>query len=114
MRTMCRIVYMILMTITVSLELSAQNYFFAEARENRNISHRRTGKRVIIPEKYKSVVLDIHGMQAFLKTLAQEPGLAARENASIIELPMPDGGRASIGFGKAPLWSLDWQPVSRK
>jgi hypothetical protein len=96
---------MILIAITVSFDLSAQNYFFADAKEN-ELSTAGTGKRVIIPEKYKSVALDIYGMKMFLKTLTSEPGLAARGNASVIELPMPDGGRAKYRIWESPVMEL--------
>ena len=81
MKTMCRIFLVLLITIAVSYELSAQNYFFAEAREN-EISATAAGKRVIIPEKYKSRVLDIHGMQAFLENTDSETRLAGESQGS--------------------------------
>ncbi len=85
---------MLLLVTTLSFSLYGQNYFFAEARES-EISTAAGGKRVIIPEKYKSVVLDINGIQSFFKTLPLETNNrpAASESGSIIELPMPEGGR---------------------
>jgi Metallo-peptidase family M12/Secretion system C-terminal sorting domain len=102
MEMMCRTFFILLSAITFSFELSAQNYFFAEKREG-EISAISAGKRVIVPEKYKSVALDTYGMQSFLKTLTSQPGIAARGNASIIELPMPEGGRAKYSIWESPV-----------
>src|SRR5688572_26966209 len=71
MKSMCRIFLVLMIAFVVSHDLLAQNYFFAEAREN-EISATSAGKRVIIPEKYKSLVLDVRGMQDFLKKLPPE------------------------------------------
>ena len=99
---MRRTFFILLSAITFSFELSAQNYFFAEKREG-EISATSAGKRVIIPEKYKSVSLDINGMQGFLKTLTSQPGLALKGNSSVIELPMPEGGRAKYNIWESPV-----------
>lgn len=93
---------MLLLVTTLSFSLYGQNYFFAEAKES-EISATGGGKRVIVPEKYKNVVLDAYGMKAFLKTLALEPGFESRRNASVIELPMPDGGRAKYRVWESPV-----------
>ena len=93
---------MVLLITTLCPSLYGQNYFFAESRES-EISAATGGKRLIVPEKYKSVVLDTYGMQAYLKTLISEPRLAAKKNASIIELPMPDGGRAKYRIWESPV-----------
>lgn len=100
---MMRRTFLILISaITFSLKLSAQNYFFAEKREG-EISATSAGKRVIIPEKYRSVALDTYGMQGFLKTLVAEPGLSLKGNTSIIELPMPEGGKAKYRIWESPV-----------
>ena len=102
MKNMCRIFSVLMITFAVSYDLSAQNYFFAEAREN-EISATSAGKRVIIPEKYRSLVLDIRGMQDFLKTLATENSLADGDNGRILELPLPQGGKATYRIWESPV-----------
>ncbi len=89
---MCRVSLLVLLAITVSFSLFGQNYFFAEMKES-GIS-KAAGKRVIIPEQYKTVVLDTRGMETFLQTLPSETGLANRGAAPVIELPLPYGGTA--------------------
>ena len=102
MKYMCRILLVLLITFAVSYDLSGQNYFFAEAREN-EIAANAAGKRVIIPERYRSLVLDIRGMQDFLKTLSHKSGVAGRSTSAILELPMPEGGRASYRIWESPV-----------
>jgi len=97
-----RTFFILLSGITFSFELSAQNYFFAEKREG-EISATSAGKRVIIPEKYRSVALDTDGMQVFLRTLTLKPGPGLKGNTSVIELPMPDGSRAKYTIWESPV-----------
>ena len=104
MRKLCRVGFMSLLVTTLSFTLYGQNYFFAETKES-EILTTTGGKRVIIPEKYKSVVLDINGIQSFFKSVPSETNnnLNAREQAAIIELPMPDGGRAKYRIWESPV-----------
>ncbi len=102
MKGMVRIFLVLLITFAVSYDLSAQNYFFAEAREN-EISATPAGKRVIIPDKYRSLVLDSRAMQDFLKSLSSEGVTAGRGQSRIFELPMPEGGRAAYRIWASPV-----------
>ena len=101
MKSMSRNFLVLMITFVASHDLLAQNYFFAEAREN-EISATSAGKRVIIPQKYKSLVLDIRGMQDFLKTLPTE-NVTGGNREQIIELPMPQGGRAAYRIWESPV-----------
>src|SRR5262245_10461192 len=102
MKHMCRIFLVLLITIALSFDLSAQNYFFAEARES-EISATTAGKRLIIPEKYKSLVLDTTGIQDFLKTLSPGKRVAGTSPSTIIELPLPQGGKAAYRIWESPV-----------
>ncbi|HKZ66504.1 MAG TPA: zinc-dependent metalloprotease family protein, partial [Chitinophagaceae bacterium] len=101
MRKLCKVSFMLLLVTTVSFSLYGQNYFFAEAKEP-SISM-AAGKRVIVPDIYKTVVLDKTGMEAFLKTLPSEAGLVNRGVAPVIELPMPGGGTAKYRVWESPV-----------
>jgi len=101
MRTMQKVI-LLLFTFAVSFEINAQNYFFAEARES-EISAAAIGKRVIIPEKYKTLVLDTRSIQSFLGRLPIELRPGAIEQGQIIELPMPDGGKAKYRIWESPV-----------
>ena len=94
MLTSCRVGFLLLLTTIFSHSLFAQNNFFAEARETAMTTG--IGKRVIIPEKYKTVVLDNLGLQKFLYSAPSINGLANRALAPVLELPMPYGGTAKF------------------
>lgn len=85
----CRIVFAFLFVITISFPLFAQRTFFTEANEN-SISI-AGAKRVIIPQKYKTLSLDRPGIESFLRALPFEKNLTNKKLAPVIELPMPDG-----------------------
>lgn len=92
---------LLLLLTTISSSLFGQTYFFAESREP-GISI-AAGKRVIVPEIYKTVVLDNSGMENFLKAVPDEAGLAARSAAPVLELPMPYGGTAKYRVWESPV-----------
>ena len=97
----CRVGLLLLLTTIFSLSLFAQNNFFAEAREAGITAG--IGKRVIIPEKYKTVVLDNLGLQKFLNAVSSINGLANRSEAPVLELPMPYGGTAKFSVWESAI-----------
>jgi len=101
MRKLCRVGFMLLLVTTVSFSLYGQNYFFAEAKEP--AVSMAAGKRVIIPDQHKSVILDNLGIETFLKTVPSETGLRNRGVAPVIELPMPYGGTAKYRVWESPV-----------
>ena len=76
---------MLLFAATVSFSLYGQNNFFAEAKEP-GISI-TTGKRVLIPEVYRTVTLNQAGMELFLKSLPSETGVVNKGNDLPIKAP---------------------------
>lgn len=101
MRKLCRAGFMLLFAATVSSSLYGQNYFFAESKEP-GISI-TAGKRVIIPEIYRTVTLNHAGMESFLKNLPSETGLLNKGMAPVIELPMPNGGISKYRIWQSPV-----------
>lgn len=101
MRTMQKVL-LLLFTVAVSFEMNAQSYFFAESRES-GITPTSTKKRVIIPERYRSVTIDNQGMQSFLGQLPFESTIAPANAGKVIELPMPDGGKAKFRVWESPV-----------
>ena len=88
--TLCLTVFAIL---SISLSVSAQNNFFTDAGQNRNVS--TTGERVITPQKFRTSGLDVMAMKNFLWALpAEQNFIYSRNQAPIISLPMPDGNIA--------------------
>jgi subtilisin-like proprotein convertase family protein len=93
MRLICtKILSVTLFSISL-ISANAQNFFFKDIAET-NI--RRTDqKRVIIPNKFRTVQLDTTGFLAFLRLLPSEQNiLNNRNSAPIFLLPMPDGSVA--------------------
>lgn len=73
----------------------AQNNFFADKPEI--FFSNSSQKRVIVPEKYRTVTLDINAINTFLASLpSEEVAFANRNNTPILVLPMPDGSVASF------------------
>lgn len=98
---MCRVGLLLLLTIFFSTCLFGQNYFFFEAREP--AATPGSGNRVIVPDIYRSLVMDRKGMQDFLQAAPREGVLAARSAAPVIELPMPYGDRARFHIWESPV-----------
>lgn len=101
MRKLCRVGFMLLLAATVSISLSGQTNFFAELREL--AISKTSGKRMIVPEIYKTLTLDTRGIGLFLKTLPNETNSAARLQAPVLELPMPYGGMAKFRVWESPV-----------
>src|SRR5688572_6314892 len=82
----------LIVALTVSVALFAQNNFFTDAGANRSMS--TPGQRVIIPLQYRSSVLNLQSMKTFLWSLPSERNVANRNQAPILEIPRPDGTTA--------------------
>jgi hypothetical protein len=81
-----------LITVAVfltGLSASAQNNFFADANE-RSFTN-AIQQRVIIPAKYRTILLDTFSFGKFLKNIPLEKNIINRSAAPIIKIPMPDG-----------------------
>ncbi|MBL7749523.1 MAG: hypothetical protein JNM19_18945, partial [Chitinophagaceae bacterium] len=75
------------------MKVSAQQRFFTDAGQNKTVS--TTGKRVIIPQQFRTSSLDVPSLQNFLWSLPSEQNfLYNRNNAPVLSLPMPDGNMA--------------------
>ncbi len=101
MRRLCRAGLLLLFAATISFPLFGQNKFFKDTKEPA-ISF-TAGKRVIVPEAYKTVSLDKRGIENFLKGLPFETRLSNRAAAPVIELPMPDGTTAKFKVWESPV-----------
>ena len=66
-------------------------------------SIRTTGRRLLVPAKYRTVSLNQQALTELLASAPMEFTRAARENPPIIELPMPDGKLARFTFEESPI-----------
>ena len=72
----------------------AQQNFFTDVAEGS--VKKENQKRVIIPEKYRTLQLDTAGMLAFMRQLPSEQNITDRNSTPILIIPMPDGSLAKF------------------
>lgn len=94
MKLICR-GYLLLLFFTVSLlPAKGQNRVFSDVAEN---NFQTTGqKRLIVPFKYRTIKLDTIGFAALVKLLPSENEISGRNNAPVIEIPMPGGNTSKF------------------
>jgi subtilisin-like proprotein convertase family protein len=73
---------------------SAQNIFFKDIPEP--TIQTLSAKRVIVPEKYRTLKLDSAGLRSFFRLLPSEQNIANKNLAPILSIPMPDGSSAAF------------------
>jgi subtilisin-like proprotein convertase family protein len=73
---------------------SAQQIFFKDIPEHS--IQTVASKRVIVPEKYRTIQLDSSGLRAFISLLPSEKNITNKNLAPIISIPMPDGRSAAF------------------
>lgn len=77
------------------LGASAQQNYFTDVAES--AVKKSDQKRVIIPDKFRTVQLDTAGLLAFLRLLPTEKNiLNGRNNTPVLLIPMPDGKMAKF------------------
>lgn len=96
MKNVCFFVVVLLLAFT---PVVAQNNFFNDRPES--AVRRATDLRVIVPDQYRTVGLDVSGLLSFVSTLPAEGAVAYNRGAApVIELPMPDGTMAKFRVWK--------------
>ncbi len=75
----------------------AQNRFFSYKPESSFVTANQN--RVIVPDKYKTIQIDMPTALAFLATLPKQENVTDKNQTPIMELPMPDGS-----FAKFHVW----------
>ncbi|BDQ02179.1 reprolysin-like metallopeptidase [Ignavibacterium sp.] len=68
-----------------------------------------TGERVIIPNSYRVIKLDIHLLKELLNSAPMEFTTEAVNNPAIIPLPMPDGKFQNFSFWESPTMEPELQ-----
>ncbi len=61
------------------------------------------GERRIVPDRYRTLTLNVDALHATLAGAPLEFSEAATDNAAEIYLPLPDGSMARIGFVESPV-----------
>lgn len=88
----------ILLTFSI-FTINAQSSFFSPVNENAISGS--TGKREIIPDKFKTSTANIAALKAYLWSLPDEKNVVNRRTAPVLELPMPDGSMAKFNVWKS-------------
>ncbi|MEO7045296.1 MAG: reprolysin-like metallopeptidase, partial [Ferruginibacter sp.] len=97
-----KLLSVLILFCTVSLEVSAQRNFFNDIAES--AIKNQPGKREIIPQKFRTTKMDINGIKSFLWSLASEKNInQSRSNASVLELPMPNGKTAKFSVWESSI-----------
>ncbi len=100
MKSICRRLTALLLIFLAPFAVQAQNNFFTDIPES--VCRAGNHKRVIVPEKYRTLRLDGTALADFLRLLPLESTLANRSFAPVITLPMPDGSSARFRVWESP------------
>jgi subtilisin-like proprotein convertase family protein len=84
----------LLLTIFFATASRAQQNFFTDIAES--AANKAGQKRVIVPEKYRTLQLDTAAMLPFLRSLPSEQNITDRNTTPILLFPMPDGSVAKF------------------
>lgn len=92
MRKMCNIIVAILFSF-IAMSVNAQTAFFAD--KGQNVSVQTEGRRMIVPDRFRTSELNVAALKSFLWALPSEENVISnRSTAQVIALPMPDGTMA--------------------
>jgi subtilisin-like proprotein convertase family protein len=87
--------------LVASYSLSAQNSFWADVTES-NINA-DNGTRLIVPAKFRSLMLDSAKLLNYLDQAPMEFTSEAKSNPLILSIPMPDGSFSRFRIVKSPM-----------
>lgn len=100
MKTAC-LVLIALLFCFIGTDTFSQVLFFKDSGQNRKFFTFK--KRVIKPEKYRAVTIDISGLKKFLDTVPSENMLVDRKAAPLLLIIKPDGNTASFRVWNSPV-----------
>ena len=93
MKQFSKLMLVLLYSFTISFSSKAQEHFFVDAGANKLVN--TSGKRVIIPEKFRTIEANTERLKTFLWSLPSEKNIIWTKNQTpVLELPMPDGSMA--------------------
>ena len=85
---------LVILLLMIVGSANAQNNFWTDVGESSLQSSSQ--KRVIVPEKGRTVTLNTQALQQFLNTLPAEFSVAAKNSQTKLAIPMPSGGFQSF------------------
>lgn len=93
--------FAIIISFFLVSEAHGQHRFFSDAAENSFFNPAQ--RRVIVPLKYRTLVLDKAGLFSFLPSVPNEKNITDRSLAKVIEIPLPEGGTARFRIWETPI-----------
>ena len=93
---------LLLLCMFFPVSLWAQNNFFADKNES-TFKKSTPQVRTIIPEKFRTIALDVNGLKQLLKTVPMEFTEAAQNKPVILSIPMPDGSISRFAIVESPI-----------
>ncbi|MBC7889475.1 MAG: proprotein convertase P-domain-containing protein [Ferruginibacter sp.] len=94
MRFLFRRIVLLFIFSIAAYYCKSQNAFFTDAPENSFIN--AVQKRVIIPEKYRTVKLNPAGILSFFESLPSEQNITNPRTTPVLVVPMPNGTMAKF------------------
>ena len=88
-RLITKIALVITALVAIQVIATAQTSFFSDVAETAVSTS--ANKRIIIPNRYRTLMLDSASLKLFLKTVPNETAITDRNTTAVITLPMPDG-----------------------
>ena len=99
MKKTCTNLFVTLALLFLALKTSAQNNFFSDASE---ATFKSSLPRVIVPDKYRTVLLDTAALTSFLKTVPVGKN-TNRDNAPIFTIALPNGTSGRFHIWETPI-----------
>jgi Metallo-peptidase family M12B Reprolysin-like/Proprotein convertase P-domain len=88
-RLFTKIALVIFSLAAIPFLAKAQNSFFSDVAET--AVSKSVTKRVIVPNRYRTVMLDSASLKLFLKTVTKEALVMNRNATAVLTIPMPNG-----------------------
>lgn len=98
-----KVFFTTLLGLLFCITLSAQHANFWKDAVERDLQLPANAEREIIPQKYRSVALDINNLRNVLAAAPMERTSAAQNNPLIINIPMPDGEMETFAVWESPV-----------
>ncbi|MCP9750780.1 reprolysin-like metallopeptidase [Ferruginibacter sp. HRS2-29] len=102
MRKIYQTLWAVLAVLVTSFSASAQKSFFPDIAESS--IQKGTAKRLLIPDKYRTIGIKKDELKSFLWSLPSEKNiLPSRINAPVMLIPMPDGTMARFNVWESSI-----------
>jgi hypothetical protein len=95
--------------LVLILALFTSSIIHAQVGFFQNSAEPAARNRAIIPASYRTVQMDVNGMEDFLRSVPDEKEVIAKNSSSVLVLPMPDGSSLSFSVVEASIMAPELQ-----